>query len=88
MIVELWTSWDFLTFHVIVHIIIIVIGVGILLHAALAKGSDAANIEAIVGADALKLELTFCRLSSYLIAIDVTDLGEIVYGAADGLACL
>lgn len=80
----------FFTFQVIVPIIIIVVVVviGVLLHAALAKGSDAAHIKAVVGADALKLESIFRGVASYLIAIDITDLGEIVDGAADGLACL
>lgn len=84
------SSWSFFTFHFIIRVVVVVVVfvAGVLLHAALAEGSDAANIKAVVGADALKLESVFRGLSSYLIAIDIADIGKIMYGPADGLACL
>lgn len=81
------SSWSFLTFHFIVRVVVVVVA-GVLLHAALAEGSDTANIKAVVGADALKLESVFRGLSSYLIAIDIANIGKIMYGPADGLARL
>lgn len=57
----------------------------ILLYAAGTESGDAANVEAVVSAEALQLEIVLCRVrNSVVVDVDVACPAELPNGTADG----